>query len=127
MSLLVNENGSLKTYAVVDNRTRTVVAAFNYVQQAHKGFIELQKARKDGADDLAFHNITHPMGPDWLQEIVRSDQDYCSQMAKDFDKGAAALRRKAADLVAQAEGLERHAAEWRELFESASVPSSPGL
>jgi hypothetical protein len=126
MSLLVNENGSLKTYAVVDNRTKAVVAAFNYVGQAHKGFIELQKLRKDGADDLAFHNITHPKCPDWLQEIVRSDQDYCSQMAKDLDKDAAALRRKAADLVAQAEELERNAAKWRELSESASVPSGPG-
>jgi hypothetical protein len=73
MSLLVNENGSLKTYAVVDNRMRTMVAAFNYVQQAQKGLIELQKLRKDAADDLTFHNITHPMCPDWLQEIVRSD------------------------------------------------------
>jgi hypothetical protein len=118
MSLLVNADGSLKTYAVVNNRARTVVAAFNTIQKADKGLKELQK---DGADDLTLHNITHPKCPDWLQEIIRS------RKAEIFDAEAAALRRKATDLVAQAEEVERRASEWREFSECASVPSGPGL
>jgi hypothetical protein len=125
MSLLVNANGSLKTYAVVDNRARTMVAAFNTVQQADKGLKELQKDRP--RDDLSLHNITHPKCPDWLQELVRSDEAYCSRRAADFDKEAAALRRNAADLVARAEGYEKRAADWRGLSWSPSVPSGPGM
>jgi hypothetical protein len=74
-----------------------------------QGFIELQKLRKGGADDLTFHNITHPMCPNWLQEIVRSDPDYCSERPKISTRALLRSSRKAADLVAQAEGLERHA------------------
>jgi hypothetical protein len=53
MSLLVNADGRPKTYVVVDNRARTVVAAFNWVGEADRGLKEL---RKDGADDLTLHN-----------------------------------------------------------------------
>lgn len=124
MSLLLNEDGSVKTYVVVDPHARTVLAAFNTVQRADKGLRELEKA---GAENLSLHNMTHPKCPDWVMDFVRSDPDYCSRMAADNDKRAAALRRKAADLVSQAEGNERRAANWRELSEAASVPSVPGM
>lgn len=110
MSLLVNANGRPKTYVVVNTRTRTVVAAFNWVGEAMKA------VTRDGAVDLTLHNITHPKCPDWLKELVRSDRVYCSRKAEDLDANAAALRRKATDLVAQAEEYERRAAEWRDPF-----------
>jgi len=124
MSMFVNENGSLKTYAVVDTRAETVLATFNYVGEADKG---MKALIKDGAGDLALHNITHPKCPDWLQDLIRSDSEYCSRKAADLDARAASLRRKAAAIVEEAEGYEGRAAKWRELAEAASAPSGPGM
>jgi hypothetical protein len=125
MSILVNADGSPKTYAVVDPQAKTVLATFNWVGAAAKGMEKLKKA--GGVDDLMLHNLTHPKCPDWLKEIVTSDVVYCSGKAASFEAQAAGLRNKAATLVAEAEDWGRRAAEWRELAVAASGPEGPGI
>lgn len=121
MSLLVDPDGSLKNYVVVNTREETVLAAYNWVGEAGKGMKELAKG---GVSDLALYNITHSC-PDWLKEWVRSDSEYCSRKADGIEKRAAALRRQAANLLDQAEEMERRAAKWRELSRPDEAPIGP--
>ncbi|MGY3582044.1 hypothetical protein ACVIGB_001034 [Bradyrhizobium sp. USDA 4341] len=124
MSILVNADGRTKIYVAIDAHAETVLEAYSTVQAADKGVRALLKG---GAENVTFHNITHPKCPDWLKEFVRSDREYCSRVAADLDKRAAGFRNQAADLVAQAENYERRASEWRELSEAAPASSGPGV
>lgn len=124
MSLLVNDNGRAKTYVVVDPSGELVLAGFNYVQEAQRGLVDLQKT---ASAELAIHNITHPKCPDWLKAYLRSDRDYCQAKASENLAGAATLRKQAAGLVSQAEEAEKRASEWRALAEAAPAPKEPGM
>lgn len=115
MSQFVNPDGRLKSYAVVDERARTVVGTFNWVGETVKAMTELQKR---SPVPLSMHNLTHAQCPDWLKEEVRSDAAYCGKRAQDFEAHAAALRLKASAAVAEAERYEEQAAAWRELAEA---------
>lgn len=124
MSPLVNEDGSLKTYVVVDLKARTIIGAFNWAGEASKGLAAL---RKDATGELALHNLTHNACPEWLKDLIRSDAEYCRGKADTLDARAVGLRARAAELVSQAEEQERLATRWRERAEVASAPGGPTI
>jgi hypothetical protein len=124
MSLLVNEDGSVRNYVVIDPVARTVLAGYNTVQQAHKGVTAL---KKDGSvPEAILHNITHNACPDWLKEYVRSDSAYCARRADEIEKRADAYRRRAAAELEAAEQLDATAARFRAYAESAA-PGGPKI
>lgn len=123
MSLLVNANGTVKTYVIADDRAKKIVEAFDYVGQACKRRNELEKADAN----LSIHNITHSKCPEWLRDLIRADGEYCNRRAVLLDEEAMALRRKAAELVVRAEEYEGRAAEWRNLQATASTPNGTGI
>jgi truncated hemoglobin YjbI len=124
MSMLVNDDGSVRIYVAIDTLAKTVVAAYNTVQQADKGVKALQK---EGVQNLHFHNITHTKCPEWLQDFAKSDAEYCLSRVATFEKIAARLRKDAEELVNQAETRERSAAKWRELAEAAAAAPAPTM
>jgi hypothetical protein len=124
MSQFTNPNGSVKTYAVVDAAAQEVLGVFGWAGEADKGMKELQRGRERTLD---VHNVTHPKCPDWLKEIVKSDKAYCTRRADENDGEAAALRRRAAEIVAEAERFEARAAGWRRLAEAAPEPDAPTI
>ena len=132
MSIFVNDDGTLKTYAVVITSQKKVIAAFNWVGEAAKCKGNAQDSGdaemlKGGTEDIELHNLTHPKCPDWLQELVRSDPAYCAGKAKKYDAFAAGLRAKAAKLVAEATEYEASAAEWRGRSEAVAAQRPPGM
>lgn len=122
MAELVNADGTPKTYAIANLRTQTLVAGFNGAMDASKAMNSL---RKEGHADLALHNLTHQKCPGWLLDLARSDAGYCIGRARDFEKNASSVRRKAEALVAQAESLEKTATTWRELADAVATQDTP--
>jgi hypothetical protein len=124
MSLLVNPDGSPRTYVVADTKARKIVASTNWIGHAAKGMKQLQA---EGASDLAIHNLTHPKCPEWIQDLAKSDPAYCLGRAAAFAQRETHLRKSAAALIVDADSYQAHAATWRELAEAASAPSAPGM
>lgn len=113
----VNSDGSPKFYAVVDTHAKTVLATCNYVGEAARTMKDLER---NGAGNLAMHNLTHPICPDWLQELIRSDPGYCAGRARMLDREAAGLRTKMEEIAARADEIERRAAVWRDRMQAVS-------
>lgn len=99
MSLMVDEAGRAKTYAVVDARTQTIVAGCRMVGEAYK-----TAAALDGV--LTVHNVTHSTCPDWLTQLIMADPAYCTARAKEFMANAEQLRRSAATLLEEADRIQ---------------------
>ncbi len=124
MSVMVDENGRAKTYAIVDARTQTLIAGCMYIGEADKA------ARRLGSG-LTIHNVTHPKCPDWLKATIMADPAYCGARAAEFRADAARLRRKAAALTEEADRFQAisdryaHAAESAASAETISATIEP--
>lgn len=123
MSTFVKD-GQVTTYAVVDPGAQMVLSV-------HFGVGEAIRARKwqqsSSGDELVLHNITHSKCPEWLKELVLADGEYCNAQVTRAEKSAATLRRKADELVSQAEDYDRRANTWRERAEAAAALSGPAI
>lgn len=135
MSMFVKD-GQAITYVVVNPVTQTVLSTHNWINQAHKA---KENSERSCGVTLAVHNITHSKCPDWLKEMILSDSGYCQERARVAEKGTAGLRKRADDLIAQADAYDRQANEWLaqanaaeaneadEADEADNTISSPGL
>lgn len=121
MSILLNPNGSTRTYVVVDPQEETVLAGYTGIGAAVTGK-KLLNHEHHVDRELVVHNITHTAIPAWLKDFVHADPAYCAQRAKDLQASGAGYRRKAAEAIAEADRLEGLAAEWQARADRAADP-----
>jgi hypothetical protein len=128
MSVMVDENGRAKTYAIVDARAQTLVAGCMYIGEADKA---ARKAERRLGGELTIHNVTHPKCPDWLKATIMADPAFCGARAAEYRADAARLRRKAAALTEEADRAQAisdryaHAAESAASAETISATIEP--
>lgn len=121
MSILLNADGTTRTYVVIDPAERTVLGGYSGINAAVTGQ-KLLNHEHHVDRELVIHNLTHPKIPDWLKDFMYADRDYCARRAKDLAASGKGYRRKAADAIAEAERLEGLAAQWEARAEQASDP-----
>ncbi|MTH96695.1 hypothetical protein [Roseibium sp. RKSG952] len=124
MSIFVNDAGTPKIYAIVDEASGEVVSAiisFGSAEREKKN-IEAETGRK-----LAIFNLTHPRCPKWILDIAWADEAYCLGQAAKFDHNASVWRKKADKLIKEAEQYESTADGWRARAEAAATIKAPKM
>lgn len=125
MSILLNADGTTRTYVVIDPAEKTVLGGYSGINAAMTGQ-KLLNHEHHVDRDLVVHNITHSAIPDWLKDFVNADRDYCARRAQDLLASGKGYRRKADEAIAEAERLERIAAEWQARADRPADPEPDG-
>lgn len=124
MSMLTNPDGTVKSYATVDDQDETILAAYNGINNALRGTAELKAA---GAANAVHYNLTHSTCPAWLKAAIRADAAYCEGRAAQLEARAKALREKATHFNNEAADHELAAQFWRLDIPAEDVPSGPKM